>query len=947
MTATPRADDTPPAGVLTFLFTDIEGSTQKWEREPERMAQAIACHDQLMRAAVEAHGGRVVKTTGDGIHAVFGDPVDGIRAVIDIQIALRDPSATAGVPLDVRCGLHAGAAEARANDYFGRTLNRAARIMGAAYGGQALVSHAVAEQVADRLPAETSLRELGGLRLKGLSAAERVYQVIHPRLRAEFPPLRSLEAIPNNLPYQLTSFIGREREVAEAKTLLSGTRLLTLVGMGGMGKTRLALQIGTDSMDRFDDGAWFVDLAPLRDPALVGSEVAKVLGVREEPGRTLIATLCAHLRTRNLLLILDNCEQVIGAAAALARDILAAASNVRLIATSREVLRVPGEQTLAVQPLSLPKVGDGVEVLAQSTAVQLFVERARSQKPGFTLTERDAQAVAELVAGLEGIPLAIELAAARLRSLPVSELSARLKERFKLLTAGSRVLRERQQTLRALVDWSYNLLREDEKTLLGRLAVFAGGFDLAAAEEVCGTEPLTAADIVDLLTSLVDKSLVVLDEHADGTRYRMLETIRDYAREKLEARGELPETAARHCDRFLAIAKAANREIQGERQGEWTRRIERDLDNFRTAIALAIDGKVDPILAVKFEVALMSFWLHCGYATEGRRYVEASLASAHVRASAIAHAHALYVAAALAGVQGDYRQASAMLETCRDLRRNVGPAVDLAGALSTLSKVRLHAGDPIQARRDEAEAHAIFRREGHRIGEAISILHLGEIARFEDDDDQASREIERALALARELGHREVEAEGERMLGEIALDAGDATTARERFARSLAICHDTGARGGEATTLWLLGKADLADGDWRAAHERLGAALRAFRTHGMNAEVLGCIEDHAALARANGSAELASRLYAAADAHRERMALPRPPRRQQQWRDDIAATRELLDDAAFDAAWSQGRAWDLDEVVGRALGLRARSPAVDRGHRVAAAGDPLDVPHRG
>ena len=947
MTATPRSDDTAPAGVLTFLFTDIEGSTQKWEREPERMAQAVACHDQLMRMAVEGHGGRVVKTTGDGIHAVFADALDGIRAVIDIQAALVDPSATAGVPLAVRCGLHTGAAEVRANDYFGRTLNRAARIMGAAYGGQALVSHSVAEQVADRLPAETRLRELGGLRLKGLSAAERVYQVIHPRLRAEFPPLRSLEATPNNLPHQLTSFIGREREVAQAKVLVSDTRLLTLAGMGGMGKTRLALQIGSDSMDRFEDGVWFVDLAPLLDPSLVGSEVAKVLGVREEPGRPLIPTLCAHLRTRSLLLILDNCEQVIGAAAVLVRDILAAAPEVRIIATSREVLRVPGEQTLAVQPLSLPKVGDGVDALAQSTAVQLFVERARAHKPGFTLTDRDAQAVAELVAGLEGIPLAIELAAARLRALPVSEIGARLKERYKLLTAGSRVLQKRQQTLRALVDWSYNLLREDEKTLLGRLGVFAGGFDLAAAEEVCGSEPLTAADILDLLTSLVDKSLVVLDERADGARYRMLETIREYAREKLEARGELPEMAARHCDRFLAMAKTANREIQGKRQGEWTRRIERDLDNFRSAIVLALDGKVDPVLAVKFEVALQSFWLHCGYATEGRRYVQASLDSARVRASEIAYAHALYVAAALAGAQGDYRQASAMLETCRDLRRRVGPAYDLAGALSTLSNMRLHAGDPIQARRDEAEAHAIFREEGHRIGEMISILHLAEIARFEGDDDQATREIERALALARELGHREVEAEGERMLGEIALDAGDATTARERFARSLAICRDAGERGGEASTLWLMGKADLAEGDWRAAHERLGAALRAFRAYGMNAEVLGCIEDHAALARAYGLAELAVSLCAAADAHRERVALPRPPRRYQQWQNAMVATRALVDDGAFDAAWSQGRTWELDEAVGQALEFRARLPGVDRGRRVAAGGGSQDVPPHG
>ena len=360
-----------------------------------------------------------------------------------------------------------------------------------------------------RLHEGIALRDLGEVRLKGLAGTERVHQLLHPRLREAFPALRSLEATPNNLPQQLTSFIGREHEIDDAETLLARTRLLTLSGIGGLGKTRLALQIAGNVLDRYRDGVWFVDLAPIRDGALVTSEAAKVLGVREEPGRPLVQTLCANLKTRKLLLILDNCEHLVQACADFANGILRATPDVQILATSREPLRVPGEQTYAVLPLPVPRPGEGLKELLQSTAVQLFVERARQHKPSFAVDEREAPALAELVARLEGIPLALELAAARLRSLALGEINARLQDRYKLLTGGGRPMLPRQQTLRALVDWSYDLLSEHEQVLLQRLSSFAGGCDLRAVEEVCGAEPLTPEDIVDLLASLVDKSLVL------------------------------------------------------------------------------------------------------------------------------------------------------------------------------------------------------------------------------------------------------------------------------------------------------------------------------------------------------------------------------------------------------------------------------------------------------
>src|SRR6185437_15004114 len=386
-----------PAGVrmqdssttLTFLFTDIEGSTSKWEEQPEQMAQAVGRHDGLLREAVQGHGGRIVKTTGDGIYAAFETPVDGLHAVIDIQLGLLDPVATAGMGLRVRCGLHTGPVQARDNDYFGGTINRTARIMSAAHGGQVLVSQAVAEQLRDRLPAGVTLKDLGAVRLKGLATAEGVFQVVHPRLYQNFPALRELEATPNNLPQQLTSFIGREREREEIEEMLGGTRLLTLLGMGGLGKTRLALQVGTSVMDTYPDGVWFIDLQTIRDGSLVAAETARVLGVREEPGRPLMQTLTAHLKTRKLMLILDNCEQVIDASAEVANAILRASPEVRIVATSRIALRVPGEQTYVVQPLPVPMRTGRFEEMAKSPAVQLFVERAKLHKPSFALTERE------------------------------------------------------------------------------------------------------------------------------------------------------------------------------------------------------------------------------------------------------------------------------------------------------------------------------------------------------------------------------------------------------------------------------------------------------------------------------------------------------------------------------------------------------------------------------
>ena len=839
------------AGPATFLFTDIEGSTEKWEEHPERMAKAVAAHDALLRGAVEKNRGRVIKTSGDGIVAVFADPVDGIAAVVATQLALTDPALTAGIPLAVRCGLHAGEAQRHGDDYLGTTLNRAARVMALAYGGQVLLSQAVADRLVGRLHEGIALRDLGEVHLRGLAGTERVHQLLHPRLREAFPALRSLEATPNNLPQQLTSFVGREREIEDAEALLARTRLLTLSGIGGLGKTRLALQIAGKVLDRYRDGAWFVDLAPIRDGALVAGETANVLGVREEPGRRIVQTLCANLKTRKLLLILDNCEHLVQACADLANEILRATPDVQILATSREALSVPGEQTYAVLPLPVPRRGESLQQLLQSTAVRLFVERARQHKRSFAVDEREAPDLAELVARLEGIPLALELAAARLRSLTLGEINARLQDRYKLLIGGGRALLARQQTLRALVDWSYDLLSEHEQVLLQRLSSFSGGCDLRAAEEVCGAEPLLPEDIVDLLASLVDKSLVLPEEDGEGTRYRMLETIRDYARLKLIESGEVDGASSRHCNYYFATAKQGRNGMRGPEQAKWIAHLETDLDNMRAAIAYSIGGRGDPVIAVKIEVALQAFRLYRGYASEGRNNLRALLAHPAIVSYDLARGHALYVAAALASEQGDDQEAQRMLETRLGLRGGISDDVDIAGTLSTLAAVRLRLGDAVRARSGEEEALAIFRGLGNRTGEAIALLHLGEICAYVGDAVYARRFLSQALALAREIEHPETESDCERVLGQLALENGDLPEARACLARSLAVCQAGGNKRGIALVSWWHGKIDLAnDGDSALPHLR--EAIRAFESFGMTAETIGALEDHARLACSRG-----------------------------------------------------------------------------------------------
>lgn len=486
------ASSAMPTGTVTFLFTDIEGSTSHWDKHEEAMRPALRRHDALLHEAIATHNGFNFKTIGDAFCAVFATATDALEAALQAQRALTAQSweGLGSNGICVRMALHTGAAEMRDNDYFGPPLNRVARLLSTGYGGQILLSQATHELVRDLLPAGVGMRDMGLHRLKDLGRAEQVYQLTTLDLLSDFPKLKSVDFWPNNLPQQTTSFIGREKELLAIKELLAKTRLLTLTGAGGAGKTRLALQVAADLLEGEENGVFLAEFASLSDPALVGQTVAQALDVREEANRPITQTLTEFLKPKKLLLLFDNCEHVLNEAARLADALLRACPGIRVLASSREGLNITGETTYRVPSLSLPdpKKPQTVESLNQYEAVRLFIERARAAQPNFVVTNQNAPAVAQLCHRLDGIPFAIELAAARVRAMSVEQISNRLDDRFRLLTGGSRTALPRQQTLRAMIDWSYDLLSDDEKTLLRRLSVFAGGWTLEAAEAVCADE---------------------------------------------------------------------------------------------------------------------------------------------------------------------------------------------------------------------------------------------------------------------------------------------------------------------------------------------------------------------------------------------------------------------------------------------------------------------------
>jgi predicted ATPase/class 3 adenylate cyclase len=573
-----------PTGTVTFWFTDLEVSTRLWDQEPDAMSAALARHDAILRDAVSVHGGHVVKGRGDGFHAVFATAEGAVCAAIDAQVALGSVSWEVSEALRVRIGIHSGVAELRDGDYFGSAVNRAARLEAIAHGGQILCSQPAADLARDSLPGTVELIDLGEHTLRDLSRPERIFQVSTTGLQRSFAPLRSLGAFPGNLPVQVTSFVGRRQELDELGRVLREGRLVTLTGVGGVGKTRLAQQVAADVLPGFPDGAWFVELGPVADPDAIADTIVSALNVANPSGISAEAVIIEDLRRRSLLLVLDNCEHVLDRVAQLVTVINHNCPGVVVLATSREGLAVPGERLYAVSTLPLPDENSPVETLAEADSVQLFVDRAVAARRDFWLSAENADAVGAVCRRLDGVPLALELAAARVTALHPAQIASRLDERFKLLNAGRRGAVERHQTLRATIDWSYDLLTPAEGMALNRLAVFAGGCTLDAAEAVLAADDIDPFEVVDLLTRLVEQSLVVATDVGSDQRYRLLETIRQYAAERLADTGDVDPTRARHATYYRALAAKIGPGLAGPDQPAWLETYTTELENLRQAV---------------------------------------------------------------------------------------------------------------------------------------------------------------------------------------------------------------------------------------------------------------------------------------------------------------------------------------------------------------------------
>jgi predicted ATPase/class 3 adenylate cyclase len=903
------------------LFTDIEGSTKLWEHDAQVMQAALARHDEILRDAIEERGGYVFKTIGDAFCAAFPTAPEALEAALESQRGLVSSEGEQIGPLRVRMALHTGAAEERDGDYFGPPVNRVARLLSAAHGGQVLLSLATQELVRDASPVDARLEDLGERRLKDLFRPERVFQITTPDLPSEFPPLRTLESLRNNLPLQPTPLVGREREVEEVCERLrqEDIRLLTLTGPGGTGKTRLALQAAADLLEDFEDGVFFVYLAATTDPDLFLTQVAGALGLQESGDVPLEDLLKEYLGRRELLLVLDNFEQLLSAVP-LVGELLSAAPRLKGLATSRIPLGIYGEHEYAVPPLSVPdtKRLPPIEVLSQYEAVRLFIDRASAAKRGFEITSENAPAVAEICARLDGLPLAIELAAARIKLLPPKVLLTRLANRLKLLTGGPKDLPARQRTLRGAIEWSHDLLEEGEKTLFARLSVFSGGRTLEAIEAICNAEGDLPVDALDGVSSLLDKSLLVREETSEEeSRFVMLETIHEFAREMLQESGEAAEVSRLHAEYFLTFAEEAEPELEGPDQVAWMERLEADLDNFRAALSWLLEvGEVE--LALRIGAALSLFWRIRGHLSEGRRWLSEGLSGGDAAPAGV-RARAMLVLGDLAWKQGDYPQGEEKLEASLALCREAGDRRGEAQALNSLGFIASEHNDLERAEKLLEESLALGRKASMPVVINSALNSLAALAAYRNDYARATVLLEEGLGIARAAGDVRGIAIHTTSLGATAVVTGEFERAEALLQQGREMFWKLGDWLHVSVADLNLGNLALARNDFDLAEKQ---GLKVILDLQERADVFGidgALDILASVTASRGEIRRAARIWGGVEGYRDARDIPWAPDEREMIEPRIDAARTRLDEADWTMAWEEGRAMTLDQAVDYAL----------------------------
>lgn len=945
-----------PTGTVTFLFTDIEGSTKLAQQYSEAMPALLARHHEILQQCIDKHHGYVFQIVGDAFCAAFASAVDAVNAAIEAQKYLHT-EVWSPAPIRVRMGIHTGTAQLNEeNQYSGyATLASCQRIMSAGHGGQVLLSTVTRELVQDTLPVGTELVDLGEKRLKDLMRPEHLYQLNLAGLPAVFPPLKTLDLYSNNLPVQLTSFIGRETEIAEVKQELVLHRLVTLTGSGGTGKTRLSLQVAADMLEKFDHGVWFVELAPLTDPDLISKAILSAIGIREQPGKLPLELLQDYLYEKKSLLILDNCEHLISASAQVVNVLLNAAPGLKVLASSREALGVKGEVSYHVPSLKLPdpKHPLVLEQLSQYEAVRLFIDRALLIVPHFAVDKDNAPFIAQICYRLDGIPLAIELAAARVRMLSVEQISKRLDDRFRLLTGGARTALPRQQTLRALIDWSYSLLTENERLLLGRLAVFAGGWTLEAAEEVCAGDGIDTYDILDLLTQLVNKSLVVVVEHSlsGETRYRMLETIRQYAREKLLDGKSGESIRDQHLAYFVKLVQQAEPELYRSNQLFWLNKLEDEIDNIRIAMewALATNGRAGLQISI-----LWRFWGARGYRQEVGAWLGQLLKQDKTADDLHSQALAIYSNYLLR--QGKFLEAISMagqglqmartlsdklvealslsfLGVCYVVQGNVSSGVPLLeqslanyralenkfGQAYVIEWLLLDTRDLERATAYAKRSLQLYRELGDLSSIASILFALARLTFWNGDFSSPAPWLEEGLSISRQLGDQSLEAYGLATYGGFAFWRGDYQAANDRYEEAIRL----GEKSGDLyQKLWAhvhMPYTLLRKGDVQRARalfeENIQRTLKADMVIGL----VYTVEGLASLYTSQEQPERALQLFAWADAMREKIGDHRPLVEKRSVERDLTVLRTHFTDIVFAKLQAQGSTMSPEQAIALAM----------------------------
>ena len=949
--------ETLPSGTVTFLFTDIEGSTKLAQEHPDVMPALLARHHKILHQAIQSQNGYVFQIIGDAFCATFHSANNALRAALEAQLVLQNESWTPAA-IKVRMGIHTGTAQLTDDKQYSgyATLASTQRIMSAGHGGQVLLSGATRELVRDALPANAELIDLGEKRLKDLLRPEHLYQLNITGLPTTFPPLKTLDAFPNNLPVHLTSFIGRKNEIAEVKQELNDHRLVTLTGSGGTGKTRLSLQVAAELLEKFDHGVWFVELAPLSDSELIPLTILSAIGIKEQPGKPPLELLKEYLHEKKTLLLLDNCEHLISASAQVVYTLLKAAPEIKVLASSREALGVKGETSYPVLSLSVPDINQMpfVEQLSKYEAVRLFIDRALLVAPHFVLDKENAFFIAQICHRLDGIPLAIELAAARVKVLSVEQISKRLDDRFRLLVGGARTALPRQQTLRALIDWSYDLLSDPERLLLRRLSVFVGGWTLEAAEAVCSGDGIESYGVLDLLAQLVNKSLVIVDEHTKSgeTRYRMLETIRQYAREKLLDAGCGEIVRDKHLGYFVKLTEQAEPELYRSNQLFWFNKLEDEFDNFRMALGWALDTNVES--GLRITSIPWRFWYVHGYFQELGKWLE-QLLERYEKTDAL-HTQALAIFSLCAFRQGDFPETIRLGEKSVQMARMVSDRHLEAFGLSLHGVYTLLQGNVLDGVPLLEQSLDIFRKMGNKIGQANTLEWLS----FDNRDlERSIAYAKESLSLYRELGDLNGMANALIVLGRLTLWSGDFSSPVQWLEEALSISHQLGDLPDRSMALSTMGILYFWQGDYQAAiacyeesnlrNEKVGYQYGSLWNHVRMAHVFlrqgevqrarrqfaDCIEKAykanfmivvvyaieglASLNVNQGRYQLAIQLYAWADAMREKIGDQRPPVEKDFIAEEFATIHSRMDDNAIMDITENARTMTTEQAIVLAL----------------------------